>query len=235
MLHVNFEDLKFDKCLVEVRFKEVFSLPTKKYEILDALQDKYPSYNLDMPDAVTLFNPEEGIQINVELNRIICNWDNARNFSEFSKLSQRVINSISKILKVETYNRVGIRSFLSSPVKSPEEAFTYIINRYFSTQARDTDIIADEIANPIIRFSGRKGQLFYNFGLNYQQQHLIQAEIGIGNALGQKVRETNNSVLLYDIDAYRNNVSKNRISNLFTETESFIDENLMTYLKRVEG
>ncbi|WCK53884.1 hypothetical protein PP175_21585 [Aneurinibacillus sp. Ricciae_BoGa-3] len=226
-MHLDIDNLNFSKIFIELRYGEAFTLPTKKYEILEALKNKYTAYNADQAEVLSLLNTEKRFQIHIEINRMVIDWDAPISFKDFSNFTLPVVNTISKILQIGSYIRVGIRSLLTAQINSADEINQYIFQKYFSSNARDTSLIADEISNPAIKFSGRKGQVHFNMTVGYQQ--VLEAAANTGQI------ETLYHNLLVDIDSFRSNINKNRLQNLFTDTDTFLNDNVKRYLKGVES
>jgi hypothetical protein len=229
MLHLDFTKVKNNNSFLELRFKDVFSLPKDKYRILEKLADKYPAYNFDSPERVSLANPDKKIHIHVHLNRLIIEWENPPNLSDFLKVVKPTIDDIVRILKIQHFSRTGIRVYFNYYTNSPEEAFSYISNRYYSSSAKKYESIADEIFAPKIQFSGRKGSLKFNLTISYEQQHTIQGSVG------QQLNESVRHSILFDIDAFKDtNLNANNLKQYFTDVEELINNRLFEYIKTVE-
>lgn len=230
MLHMDFENLRLQKSVIEIKHKEVFSLPENKFKILEKLNEKFPNYDINKSDRLLLFNAEERKQINIELNRLIIDWDEPTSFNSFIKFSQSIFNEINKFLKVDTAFRIGLRSFWVLRTQNQQEAFDYIFNRYFSPNSRNNStLITDEILNPSIRFSGRKGNFKFNLGISYQEHHFVE---GIRNKI---ITEKVDDSILLDVDNYRENYNLKQISSFFSEVDEFVMNKLIQYLRSVEG
>jgi hypothetical protein len=220
---------RIGKIFLEIRYKEVFSLPEKKYKILDKLTKKYPEYNIDSPDRISLFNPEKRIQIHIHLNRLIIDWDDPTSVGDFIRLAKSVITDIKNILHIETVSRFGLRALLQYKEKNREAIESYILNRFLKSNAIPIEEIADEVFAPRLHFSGRKGKNFFNLAIGHQQEQIIE-----GNFTG-KMNAHVNDFLLVDVDQYRDgNLNINRGLSLLDDFERFLDQKIPEYLRRVE-
>jgi hypothetical protein len=230
MLHLNIEKKRFNKIFLELRFKEIFSLPDYKYKILDKLSKGFTNFDTNQPDRISMFNQEKRLNVHININRILIDWDQPPSIQEFTKVSLNLIRSLNSIVTLEDIKRIGVRSFLVFPTESDKEVESYIINKYFSTNARNTTNFADQIFNPSINFSGRKGPLLFNFGVVLTQEQIIQGEVT------RPLYAEMNHYLTYDVDVYRElGVKVNNLEKFLSSTVKLVDESLLHYIKSVEG
>lgn len=230
MLHLNLAQQKIGKIFLEIRHKEIFTLPEKKFKILEKFTKKYPDYNIDSPERIILINPEKQIQIHISINRILIDWDSPTSVDEFIKICNSVLGDLKNIITIEKVSRIGLRTFFQYKEGNQKDIENYIFNRYFSSGAKPTEMIADEIFAPRVHFSGRKGKLTFNFAVSYQQEQLIHA-----NLKGPVDSQTNN-YFLADVDVYREgSLNIGTVTQFLDEYHDFIKTNVPNYLKKVEG
>jgi uncharacterized protein (TIGR04255 family) len=212
MLHLDYSTFKIDKIFIEVRFKDSFKLPLTdtKYTILEKLTKKYPAYNIENPEHIFLANPSEQKQIHVHLNRIIIDWDKPVSIDDFIKSSQADMAFLLRCLDVNDLIRVGIRTLSSYEGNNQNAISEFIFKEFISTKLKSSDF-GDEFTNPRVQFSGRKGSLFFNFALAYQQEQIIQGDLGA--PLENQIRD----LFLIDLDCYKENLKVSKLNTVLVE------------------
>lgn len=229
MFQLDLSNYKLSKVFLEIKYKEIFSLPEKKFKIMDKIGHKFSDYDINSPDRISLVDGDKKLQVHIHINRLVIDWDLVPSYNDFIKVCQSLLKDLKPLLSFQEINRVGIRSMVNFPCNNQEEVTNYLINRYFSNGAKKTEFIGDIVANPRISFSGTRKTIKFNFGLNYQQEQLIESGIS-GNVT--------NSIYHYlstDIDVYKENININKIDNFFIESKDFFENNLIKYMKNVEG
>lgn len=228
MLHLNYDTFKLTKIFAELRFKDSFKLPQNeiKYKILDKLSNKYQIYNNDNPEILSFFNPEKMQQVHIQLNRIFINWEKPEGFDDFIKSSQADCAFILKSLEVETVQRAGIRTINTFDGPNQSAINEFIFNHYLTTKFKSNSF-ADDYFNPRIQLSGKKGKLFFNLGIGYQQEQIIEGKMN--EILNQKTSD----LLLVDLDSYRENIKVNKLSEFFTDAKN-LNSSLPDYIKSIK-
>lgn len=229
MIHLNMNNFKFNKIFIEIRYKEVFSLPEKKYKILEKFAHKFQSYDSNSLESITFVDHDKEINFQIHINRIIIDWDKPNNIEEFNKICTSYVNEVRKILNIQSAERIGCRIFYTNKVDSEKEVSSYIINKFFANNAKPTELIADEVLSPAIKFSGRKGTNYFNLAISYQQEQVIQGQFN------GPVNSVENHNFLADLDVYRQNYNLSRVKEFISEVNTFANNNLISYLKSVEG
>lgn len=230
MLHLNLNQKKYGKIFLELRYKEIFSLPEKKFKILDKLTKKYPEYNADSPDRISLMNQEKQIQVHIHINRLVIDWDAPTSIQDFNKISKSVIQDLKTIVQIESPTRIGVRTFLQFKSDSQKEVENYIFNKYFSSNAKSIEILGDEMYNPRLQLSGRRGKNLFNLAFAYQQEQILEGE------LHKPMFTTINNFFSVDADIYREgSFNINSVNPFLDEVGDFLETPLINYIKKVEG
>jgi hypothetical protein len=230
MFQLDFNDMQIGKSFMELRYKDVFSFPEKRYKILDKLSRKYSEVLADYNDRVSLLNPEKNISVHISMKNIIVDWEKPPSVTDFLKVTESIIDDVRKILNIEVIYRIGIRSFIQYKISNPQEATKYIMSRYLSSNANKTSDLADEIYNSSVALSGRKKSLKFNLNVNYQQNQIIQG------SLNQVLSEVVYHYLTADVDVFKDsNIKLGNMDGFFKEVKEFKEKKVLSYLKTVEG
>jgi hypothetical protein len=225
---LNLDQMELSKVFVELRHREVFSLPDNKYKILDKLTPKYPGYNIEQPDLISLINPEKQIQIHSHLNRLIFDWDAPVSLKEFYTESAEVVDTITSVLKIDVVVRTGLRIHWKQRFNNQIDIVRYIMDNFVTHNVRNTSQLCDEIFEPNIKFSGRKGTLKFNLNVGVIQEQIIQG------TLNNPVTHITNHYLLVDLDIYRDvNQKPKNISHFYRDAEEFINNHFKKYILNI--
>ncbi|AQU73807.1 hypothetical protein [Priestia megaterium] len=209
------KDMRLGKAVIEIRYQEAFKLPTSdvKYKIVDKMvHKKYPNYNIEQPENLSFFNPEKELQFHVGINRILIDWDQPSNLSEFVKMAIPDINFILKEINVHQVDRVGFRNFYLAPFSSQQEVTDILFKNFISPKLKQPSF-ADTYFSPQVGFSGKKGKLNFNLNLRYQQEQIIH---GSNTTL---LQNTINDYLVTDFDCYQENVKQTKLETFFTHSK----------------
>lgn len=230
MLHLDYNTYKLEKIFIELRFKDSFKLPISdtKYKILDKLSKKYPLYNTQNPEAISLSNPEQRINVHIHLNRIIVDWDEPKSFEEFIKISLADCSFLLKCLDVTELQRLGLRTMHSYKGINQQSITEFMFKEFISPKLKTPDF-ADTFKNPSIQFSGAKGSLEFNFALGYQQVQVIHGDLGT-NKVNSQIRD----LLMVDLDCYRESVKVSKLQSLMNEIKE-MNLKLPNYLQKIKG
>lgn len=227
MFQLNLNSLQPGRTFCELRFKEVFSLPEQKFKLADKLSKKYPEVIMNQADQVVFIDQIRKIQIVVQINRILIEWSETPSLIEFSKVANSIITTVKNTLGISEIKRIGVRTYLNLNVQGPEEAYNYIVNRYIHPKLiNNINLITDEILNPQVSFSGRKGSLFFNLILNYQLEQIIEGQ------LTKPIVQKLNNYLTVDLDLYKQG-NINKIDKFFDEIVAF-SEKIPDFLRNIE-
>ena len=136
-IKLTMSNVQLNEIFIEVRFKDNFKLPDKKYKILDKITEYLPEYKKDhQVDELHCRDIKKGIIISIFLNRIVVHLNKRMSsettFDVFKKTAFRGIKEVVDILKIDSFKRVGVRSFWSYNVHSLEEAANIITNNHLS-------------------------------------------------------------------------------------------------------
>lgn len=225
MISINLDNMSLEKIFIEFRFRKAFSLPENKYKILEKYSEHYPLYNTDQPEALILFNPEKKRKVDIFIDRMVIDWEQPSSIGDFGDEVNNIVGFISKMLKIEVLLRVGLRGYWLIKNLNSQDINNTILHRFYSDSAKRTDGFADEIFDPSIRISGRKGNIKFNLAVSHQQQQVFEG--APGNMI--PVAEFHN--LLADIDVYRdNNMNVRNLGSFLKEAEGFIYKNVKEYL-----
>lgn len=225
MININLDDMVLDKIFIEFRYRNAFSLPENKYKILEKYSEQYPLYNTEQQEALILFNSEKRRRVDIFIDRMVIDWDQPSSIGEFVSEVNDIVGAISKMLKIEVLLRVGLRGYWTIKSLESQDINNAILHRFYSDSAKRTDGFADEVFDPSIRISGRKGTIKFNLAVSHQQQLVFEGAPGSMSP----VTEIHN--LLADIDVYReNNMNVRTLSNFLKEAEGFIYKNVKEYL-----
>jgi hypothetical protein len=229
MFQINFEELKKpNRIFTEIRYKPIYSLPENKYKILDRLSDKFSAHNIT-EESISLLDPNKGIQYFIEMGRLVIDWDKPSNIKEFSKICKPVINVVSEILKINKFERVGIRTFLVNEVNSLEDVFNYISQKFIHPNAQRFSLLGGKnITEPLVKFSGNKADYKYNLAVTFQQEQTIEA------GFNTNITNVFRNLFLVDIDVYKvGEIKANNAISFFEDVEDFIYKNVFNYLKGI--
>ncbi|MEH7110648.1 hypothetical protein [Bacillus sp. JJ1764] len=228
MLHLNMSTKKVTKIFLELRYKEIFSLPENKFKILDKLSKNFSEFDTNQADRIVMFSPEKRLTAHIFINRLTIDWDDPTSITDFNKICAHFIKTLNSVIKIEEPKRIGIRTFLGFKVENQKEIENYILNKFFSANAKNTSEIADEIYNPRLQISGRKGNILFNFGIGTFQEQIIQGE------LPKPAFAVVNNYLNFDIDVYKESgISVNNPDSFLNTTQDFIDNKMIQYIKSV--
>lgn len=230
MLHINYSSKKYTKIFLELRYKEIFSLPENKFKILDKLSSKFSEFDANQPDRITMLDPQKRINVNIFINRLTIDWDEAPSITDFTKYCNSLIKTLRSVITIEEPKRIGIRSFLCFKSENNKEIDDYILNKYISPNARNITNFADELSNPRVNLSGRKGSLLFNLGIGITQEQIIEGD------LSRPLYGVINNYLTFDIDNYKESgININNLESYFKSVNEYVDTQIIEYIKRVEG
>jgi hypothetical protein len=230
MLHLNVSSKKMHKIFLEIRYKEIFSLPENKFKILDKLSNKFTDFDINQPDRITMMDSQKNIIVHIFINRLTIDWEQPPSIRDFVKYANALIQTIRSVIRIEQTKRIGIRTFMNFPVTSPQVADQYIMNRYFSNNTRPTTDLADDAGNARIQFSGRKGSFHFNLAIASTQEQIIEGLIS------EPVQAVVNNYLTYDVDVYRESgINIQNLDSFFKAAIEFVDIKVIDFIKRVEG
>lgn len=229
MLHLNPNVYKTNKVFLELRFKESFKLPLNdtKYTLLDKFIKKYPSYNTENPESISMINHERQQQLHIQLNRIVIDWDKPSSIEDFYKSALADCNFILKTLEVDEIIRIGIRT-LNSFEGNNQQAITEFIFRQYMTTKFKSPSFADEYFNPSVQMAGRKGKLFFNLSLGYQQEQIIEADFN-KQGMNQIIRD----LLLVDLDSFRDKIKTTKLQSFFADVKN-LNSHLPDYILSIK-
>jgi hypothetical protein len=230
MIHLDPRSYRNDRIFLELRFKESFKLALNdtKYIILDKLQKKYPAYNIENPENISLVNHERGEQVAIQLNRLFFSWDKPKSITDFIKSVQPDCNFILKTLEVDDILRIGFRTHNSFQGSSQNSINEFIYNNYLSRKFKSSDF-ADQFFNPVVQFSGKKGSLTFNIVLTYSQEQIIEHQIGQTAAVSSQIRD----LLMVDLDTYKEKIRTNKLQNFFQDSQQ-LNSKLCEYILSIK-
>ncbi|MED4749907.1 hypothetical protein [Brevibacillus choshinensis] len=224
---IELQQTQLGKVFVELRHKEAFSLPDVRFKILDKTITNFPNYNMDAPDKLSVINPNKGQFGHFFLNRSVFDWDEPQSLQAFFKESLQLFDTVLPILKIDVLHRVGFRVQWKMKFNDKETVSKYIMNNYFKENFLQHDL-ADDIYEPGIRFSGRKGTIRFNFQLTTLHEQIMEA------AINGPVKQQENHFLLIDLDVYRdNNQNPRNLNNFFRDANDFINNQFSNYLSNL--
>ncbi|MDA1797572.1 TIGR04255 family protein [Bacillus cereus group sp. BY8-1LC] len=228
MLHLNFEELKLDRALIEVRFKDNFKvgLQEVRFKMLEKLTKKYAMYDSENAEALAFFNPEKKIHLVIQLNRCAITCEEPTNLIEFIKSAKADFSFIFKQLEIDSLLRVGMRTFnfFEGPDQKAIEQF--IFKEYLSAGVCSPDF-AEEYFSPEIKLSGKKNGLLFNLAISHQQHQVIEGIIN--EVMNNKITNS----LVVDFDCYKENTRVSKFETLLTTAHS-LNNDCLAYLKAVK-
>ncbi|MEZ2325957.1 hypothetical protein R1C46_19335 [Bacillus tropicus] len=227
MLHLNFDGVKLDRILIEVRFKDNFKIGLQevRFKMLEKLTKKYSMYDSENPEVLALFDPEKKIQLVIQLNRCAINCDEPNNLIEFIKSAKADFSFIFKQMEIESLNRVGVRTSNSFEGKDQKAIEQFIFKEYLSSGICSPNF-AEEYFSPQIRLSGKKSGMLFNLAIGHQQHQIIEGVIN--EVMNNKITD----LLVVDFDCYKENTRVSKFDALLM-TAANLNKDCLEYLKTV--
>ncbi|HEF1895845.1 TPA: hypothetical protein R9Z04_000915 [Bacillus cereus] len=227
MLHLNFDGVKLDRILIEVRFKDNFKIGLQevRFKMLEKLTKKYSMYDSENPEVLALFDPEKKIQLVIQLNRCAINCDEPNNLIEFIKSAKADFSFIFKQMEIESLNRVGVRTSNSFEGKDQKAIEQFIFKEYLSSGICSPNF-AEEYFSPQIRLSGKKSGMLFNLAIGHQQHQIIEGIIN--EVMNNKITD----LLVVDFDCYKENTKVSKFDALLM-TAANLNKDCLEYLKTV--
>ncbi|MEI5893160.1 TIGR04255 family protein [Bacillus cereus] len=228
MLHLNFDKVKLDRVLIEVRFKDNFKIGLQevRFKMLEKLTKKYSMYDTENAEALALFDPEKKMQLVIQLNRCAITCDEPTNLIEFIKSAKADFSFIFKQMEIDILNRVGVRTFNFFEGQDQKAIEQFIFKEYLSSGICSPDF-AEEYFSPQIRLSGKKSGMLFNLAIGHQQQQIIEGIIN--EVMNNKITDS----LVVDFDCYKENTKVAKFETLLT-TANNLNKECLNYLKAVK-
>ena len=233
MPRLDLSNVKLDKIFVEIRYPDQFKLPDKKFKILEKVTGFFPEYKKDSKPEELLCRKTGALRfLSVYLNRLVVDFDRPigeeLNFSEFKKIASKTIEAIADVLKIETINRIGVRSHWSYEVENLEKAAEIIIGDYFKFEEAEFHMLEHKPDNCQFSFSSKSGFAKYNLIVIPEQEVIIEGQLGA-------TQEHKRNYIKIDWDYYiESSLKQNNLEKIIEEAYLSVGKKVLPFLSKGE-
>ncbi|MCU5519709.1 hypothetical protein OCA41_05235 [Bacillus cereus] len=225
MLHLDFNNLKLDRVLIELRFQDTFKigLPEVRFKLLEKFTRKYSMYDNNNTEALGFYNPEKQMQLEIRLNRCLITWDQPNNLPEFLKSAKGDFSFLLSQLDINVLHRVGVRTFNSYEAQNQQVIDQFIFKEYLAPGVCSPNF-ADEYFSPRVQMSGKKKGILFNLAISHQQEQVIQGKVN--EIVNSKIHDT----LVIDLDSYKENIKVSKLEPFLNDVRN-LNEDSINYLQ----
>lgn len=210
-----------NKIVVEIIYSDLLLYDVKiLQEIKIALKNYFPDSSYDeQSKTLVLINHEKSCNVAINKNRIIISDDSTNSFQEFKELSDRVFNEAIPKLAIDSFQRIGMRTFRGIEKKNNGDAYKSVLKDFIKVTEEDLkDLGSIQACGVNFVLKGEK----YNINLGISPNFYQMLKIVDGNVMNQ----VNNWQLMLDSDVYLNPpISVDKVLNSFVEDVIKINEN----------
>ena len=211
-------DLKVINVFTEVKYDNN-STPIKEREkFIGEFIDKFEEYNFKEEGIVFIDNTRQ-IKLAILVNRVIIGFEKESTLEKFTDYINELLNKIKTILKIDSFNRVGIRG--NYPLKefsSREETNEFMRNNFYDLPESKIDFPIDNIN---FSFNTQINNSFANININHLQKSNIEIHTG-----EKQPKEESNYFLNVDCDIYRKNAKFNEIEDIVSDLKELLNKHI---------
>lgn len=225
---------KFLKIFVEAIHAKNFDL-TQNIGVLNTIiktnKKDFPQNNMDLENNVfSLINPNRRYQCTIDPNRVIIDYDEPSEINVFKNLFLNTYKYVSSELKIETLNRIGIRSLYGVACNSILDAGDIIKGLFLKAESVDINSLTSNCAEFHCGFNTEYGKYKANF--NFAPAGYQNVEVSNNAIKNASVK----GYILIDIDFFiQENINNENISVFLKDGIDYIEKYTRLFSKLFKG
>lgn len=191
-------------------------------------QNEFPEVNMNsVANTVQLSNGLKKQSIFIDGNRIVIDFNEPEDLKKCKELILKVLSMATEVFCIETFNRIGFRTFIGDEEESQDKINDRIHRNFVGLSSSQLSRFGDNIHNFHIGFTSDHGKYKANHNVGMLTTQEVNFNFG-------KMDAKSRYFLLYDIDFFCDNMMhKGDIGQFLDDGEKQIENQSQEFFKLV--